>query len=410
MFGASFGRYNVRVGPLPTTIGLLTRLTSLVDYGAIEGTLPSQIGRMVALEELEFDLQDATTSQQSLLRGPLPTSIINLRRLTALRFIDTAALDGTLPIELVSLPSLTALIITGTNVSGTLPRPIASPALRYLDLSSNRFTGTVPDLDRLSQLTGLRLHANQFTGIGAMPPSNLRTCSLSLSGTADLNCFPCPPRAAGFSSCACVNRTCSAVLPTPPASAVPTPATVVAPTPLPPPMPTPVPAAGPTPATLTSPQQTTLDVSTGSPTASVSEASSGPAPSGASAVGQTSVDGADEVTLGAPSASTDWVLIGAVIGAALGTALLSVLITALVCRARNRPKSEAPTAADTPVVRAYGQLPRSPSEPQLTYSAPPVNLTSGSSSDNVYVGSEAFFPAHNVYASSFPEEMESARN
>jgi hypothetical protein len=83
--------------------------------------------------------------------------------------VNECSLEGTIPSEIGKLTALKWLNLAGNNIVGTIPSQLNSfLLLRDLDLSSNFLTGTIPILDALKRLESLDLSANQLGG--TIPP------------------------------------------------------------------------------------------------------------------------------------------------------------------------------------------------------------------------------------------------
>ncbi|KAB5525016.1 hypothetical protein DKX38_022765 [Salix brachista] len=81
-----------------------------------------------------------------------------------LSYVD---LFGKLPSNFTSLFSLKKLVLSGTNLTGSIPKEIgtALPQLTHLDLSENALTGEIPsELCILTTLEELHLNSNQLEG------------------------------------------------------------------------------------------------------------------------------------------------------------------------------------------------------------------------------------------------------
>ncbi|CAK7322939.1 unnamed protein product [Dovyalis caffra] len=81
-----------------------------------------------------------------------------------LRYVD---LFGKLPSNFTSLISLNKLVLSGTNLTGSISKEIgtALPRLTHLDLSGNALTGEIPnELCNLLKLEQLLLNSNQLEG------------------------------------------------------------------------------------------------------------------------------------------------------------------------------------------------------------------------------------------------------
>ena len=129
--GSPTGDINQVSGTLPTHIGLLTDLTSLILYrNRFSGTLPTEIGLLTRLANLQL-----YTNQLS---GTLPTEIGRLTQLTASLYLFGNSFSGTLPTEL-NLLSMSYCSLTSTQNDGsantnafscpfpTLPASCAAP-------------------------------------------------------------------------------------------------------------------------------------------------------------------------------------------------------------------------------------------------------------------------------------------
>ena len=107
-------------GPLPTSLALLTTVTSLdLSFNAFTGPISNQLvlGFNVAMKNL--DLGD------NQLVGQLPTSLSVFNRMTALS-LSLNKLSGNLPTFLSSLSSLVTLDVKGNLFSGKVPQELCS--------------------------------------------------------------------------------------------------------------------------------------------------------------------------------------------------------------------------------------------------------------------------------------------
>eukprot|EP00300_Choanocystis_sp_HF-7_P001202 c10970_g1_i2.p1 GENE.c10970_g1_i2~~c10970_g1_i2.p1 ORF type:complete len:987 (-),score=186.00 c10970_g1_i2:81-3011(-) len=169
-------------GTLPSSIALMTRLTSLTihsnsfvgqfpslpaslrslsfAHNRLSGTLPD----LCHLTSLRF--MDGSCNQIS---GTLPACITNLKNLT---FLDLSGnkLHGTLP-NFSLLVSANAIQLRANNFEGTLPE-IGSRSLSHLDVSYNRLHGPLPSFDDLHLLLTFAASHNRFTG----PVPSLASC------------------------------------------------------------------------------------------------------------------------------------------------------------------------------------------------------------------------------------------
>ncbi len=97
------------VGCIPTTIGLLTRLTDLVLEGrGFTQTIPSELGQLGELTSLT--IEDTNVS------GSIPSEVCQLKKLTELDLSRNPRLGGSLPKEFCKLRLLSLLSLHDTPV------------------------------------------------------------------------------------------------------------------------------------------------------------------------------------------------------------------------------------------------------------------------------------------------------
>lgn len=171
--------FNNLGGVIPPEIGLLTSLTT-ISLGAglqgnIQGTLPSQLGRLSLMEN--FNVRDNDIS-------------------------------GIIPPELGAWTSLQVFDLSRNRFSGPIPNAIGRmTALTRLDLARNELTGQVPNgLAALSLLTNVRLEQNNLTGAVSKA-----VCTI-FSDTAPLFYADCGVPPGGVDSeigCFCCSHCCS---------------------------------------------------------------------------------------------------------------------------------------------------------------------------------------------------------
>jgi hypothetical protein len=150
---------NNLTGALPAEIGDLTNLTELYLYGNGITSLPSQIGTLSALEQL--NLGHAWLGGNNL--TTLPSTIGDLESLWNLSLCDN---------QLTSLPSsfwnLTELwyLYLSDNQLDTLSSGIGNfPHLRHLSLYNNQLTTLPGEIGTLNNLAQLSLSGNQLTSM-----------------------------------------------------------------------------------------------------------------------------------------------------------------------------------------------------------------------------------------------------
>ena len=133
------------------------RVTELIMFDELTGTVPPEIGNLTNLVKLQLGI--------SALTGELPGEIGNLSKLEILD-IGPNFMTGPIPPEIGRLTNLHTLTITWTEISGEIPSTLGNlNNLQELYLSSNRLSGEFPDaLKSLENLEVLDLHHNRLTG------------------------------------------------------------------------------------------------------------------------------------------------------------------------------------------------------------------------------------------------------
>ena len=199
-------RENGHVGPIPSELGNLTRLTILdLHKNNLSGSIPVSLGRISGLRSLDlsgnrltgsipgltFPVLNVLDLNQNLLVGSIPTSLgtcyslvkmdishnhlsgpipDSIDGLKSLILMDLSYnhLSGPLPTSLRSLNSLQALILKGNSMGST---PIPTDAfdgmkdLMILILSNTNLHGPIPEsLGRLPNLRVVHLDMNWLNG------------------------------------------------------------------------------------------------------------------------------------------------------------------------------------------------------------------------------------------------------
>jgi Leucine-rich repeat (LRR) protein len=195
-------------GSLPTELGHLTFLEELnLSNNAITGELPSELGSLTTLNELDLSNNSFSKSiPPKLWSLPLLGVVfLNDNSLTgqiqlpddsssfAPNLLDVRLhgndLSGPIPAWFSQLTLLKTWNAGGNQFTGILPTDPAS-SLSFLDFSWNNLTGPVPS-KLLEQLTYLYLEHNHFTGrLPAVKTSSLKVLWLhenSLTGDVPSN-------------------------------------------------------------------------------------------------------------------------------------------------------------------------------------------------------------------------------
>ncbi|KAL3641345.1 hypothetical protein CASFOL_016313 [Castilleja foliolosa] len=204
----SLGAFKCKInGPIPSTIGNLSNLKTLLLYGnQLTGTISPTIGNLKQLQVLQLDrnkLQGYIPSDicrlsnigilhlnDNNLTGPIPDCLGDV---TALRDINLGSnkLNSIIPSNFWNLKDLLFLNLSSNYLTGQLSSQITSmKVMNILDLSHNQLSGEIPSsIDGCQSLEILSLSNNKFGG--SIPPSlgkarGLITLDLShnnLSGT-----------------------------------------------------------------------------------------------------------------------------------------------------------------------------------------------------------------------------------
>ncbi|KAJ9141266.1 hypothetical protein P3X46_031819 [Hevea brasiliensis] len=158
-------------GPLPASIGNLKKLKYLILVGcSFSGPIPNSVGSLQQLVYLSLNSNAFT--------GPIPPSIGNLSELYWLDLADNK-LDGNIPVSTDTTPGLDMLVKTkhfhlGKNqLSGEIPSKLFSSDMTLIHVlfDSNKLTGSIPSTLALVQtLEVIRFDRNSLIG---PVPSNL---------------------------------------------------------------------------------------------------------------------------------------------------------------------------------------------------------------------------------------------
>ncbi|XP_019105894.2 leucine-rich repeat receptor protein kinase HPCA1 isoform X1 [Beta vulgaris subsp. vulgaris] len=163
-------------GPLPQSVGRLSRLISLILIGCgFSGRIPDSIGSLKQLHKLSLNGNNFT--------GPVPATIGNMLNLYWLDLADNQ-LSGSIPVSIGDTPGLDLLVDTkhfhfGQNqLSGTIPPRLfnSNMTLVHVLFDNNRLTGTIPStLGLVQTLDAVRFDRNSLSGD---IPSNINNLTL----------------------------------------------------------------------------------------------------------------------------------------------------------------------------------------------------------------------------------------
>lgn len=167
-FVASDNKFSGKVIQTLSAIHLLRHIN--LNFNALEGEIPAEIGN---LKELEILLLDA-----NLFTGTLPAEFRNITSLKTLSLNSNMLKMA--PDVLRYCTSLAYLDLSNNEMGGALPTYTAKlTKLQYLDLSGNNFTGTLPnDIGSLTMLETLKIGNNQLTGSLAESMGQLKNLTI----------------------------------------------------------------------------------------------------------------------------------------------------------------------------------------------------------------------------------------
>ncbi|KAK9743083.1 hypothetical protein RND81_03G215900 [Saponaria officinalis] len=159
-------------GILPISIvNLSTTLTSLLlGASLIGGTFPTDITKLINLEELEIS--------ETKVSGYLPHDIGKLHKLELL-YLHSNRLTGKIPNSLGDLSFLSDLFLQGNILEGSIPSSLVNcKSLLYLSLSYNQLSGTLCNeiFEGSATFIGLQFSHNHLEG--TLPPEIGRLTTL----------------------------------------------------------------------------------------------------------------------------------------------------------------------------------------------------------------------------------------
>ncbi len=150
-------------GPLPLELGYLIDCDAMLlesNIGLV-GPLPQTMGNMTRLEVLSLLLNGPKFG------GELPSSLFQLKNLTSIHIQDNLGKNWSFPsnVEDIDDTQLERLLLVRNSFIGTIPPWIAQlKQLQTLDLSWNNFQGAIPKaFGGLSSLKYLNLMENELS-------------------------------------------------------------------------------------------------------------------------------------------------------------------------------------------------------------------------------------------------------
>jgi hypothetical protein len=145
---------------------MLTKLTTIeLQHNNLRGPLDA-IEKLTALTFLDLSADqymDGVSAQSNRFTGSIPSTIGMLTRLTDLRVVGNL-LNGTIPSTIGMLTGLRRLALGNNQLTGPVPKELAQlNQLNYIELSDNQLTGLLPAFD-FANITGCcRMDEDVFT-------------------------------------------------------------------------------------------------------------------------------------------------------------------------------------------------------------------------------------------------------
>jgi Leucine-rich repeat (LRR) protein len=148
---------NALEGAIPSEIGNLSALQSLIIKGNITGPFPIAVTNLTALKELSINYFSNTSNIS------LPAEIGNLVNLESL---NITKMVGSIPKTIGNLTKLKSLALSGGGLTGGFPDEFYSLTnLENLQLGNNLLTGSISlKIGQLTKLKTIELHNNQLSG------------------------------------------------------------------------------------------------------------------------------------------------------------------------------------------------------------------------------------------------------
>jgi Leucine-rich repeat (LRR) protein len=172
-------------GALDPIYNLHSLVTLCLLHYQLTGSISSDIGKLTALENIDFGLNGLT--------GTIPPQLERLTALTSLS-IHGNQLNGTIPSQLGQLTHLTALNFDENKLTGTLPSELGRlHELQSLHLRRNQLRGTIPSqIGQMKALTAIVVWGNHLTGrVPSLPFKQYTSCCIEGEGKTSNN-FTCP--------------------------------------------------------------------------------------------------------------------------------------------------------------------------------------------------------------------------
>jgi hypothetical protein len=173
---------NTFIGPIPSSLGLLTNLTGLdMHENQINGFIPPEVGMLNNLAYLNLSdnkligpipstlghlsILNSLDLSRNQISGPIPLTIGNLTRLLTLK-LSANQINCSIPVEIEHLRNLAFLYLDHNNIIGQIPTQLRNfHGLQELDLSHNFLSGEIPvDITANGKQQLLDISYNSLTG------------------------------------------------------------------------------------------------------------------------------------------------------------------------------------------------------------------------------------------------------
>lgn len=145
---------------LPIDIDKLAELEELSCSNVVEGPIPSTIGKLTKLKLLRIN-QDTSYFGRGKLNGTIPLEIGDLTNLMQLN-ISNQSITGEIPLSVNNLSELRELTLSNNLLNESVPS-LSFPKMEYLNFSSNLFTSFSGDAWNCPQLKSIQLQNNYLS-------------------------------------------------------------------------------------------------------------------------------------------------------------------------------------------------------------------------------------------------------
>jgi len=149
-------------GPIPTEVGMMTKMNEgfWVTRNAITGPIPTEVGLMT--ETMSFSVEG------NAITGPIPTELGMMTKMNGEGFrASDNAITGSIPTEVGMMMGMQSFEAINNAITGPIPSELGmlSNTISYLGLDDNQLTGDIPtEIGLLTELSYLSLAQNSLSG------------------------------------------------------------------------------------------------------------------------------------------------------------------------------------------------------------------------------------------------------